>query len=56
MTMNKFENINSPKFNQMAIKKIKYLKGGYTSDTFNCYSNGSSGDDGSACDDGMCND
>ena len=27
MTMKKFENINSPKFNQMEIEKIKYLKG-----------------------------
>lgn len=51
-----FEKIDNTMFQGLDVAKMKRVKGGYTTPTGTVYSNGSSGTDGTACQDGLCND
>lgn len=52
----KFESIKKDFFKPIEVEKMKRIKGGYTLNTLTVYSSGSYGDDGTACDDDVCND
>ncbi|AYA37708.1 rSAM-modified peptide [Hymenobacter oligotrophus] len=52
-----FEKMDNSMFESLDVAKMKRVKGGYTMNTFTVYSNGTSNsNDGTGCQDGVCND
>jgi natural product precursor len=51
-----FESLSKDIFTPMEVEKMKRIKGGYTANTYTCYSNGGGSWDGTASQDGILND